>query len=41
MRCSLFATPIRHNTTWLIERHGFITPAAARQKRLQPAALAA
>src|SRR5215469_13639592 len=30
-----------YNATWLIERHGFITPAAFRQKQLQPAALAA
>lgn len=30
-----------YNTTWLIERHGFITPSAFRQKLLQPAALAA
>ncbi|MBN9560896.1 MAG: IS3 family transposase, partial [Alphaproteobacteria bacterium] len=30
-----------YNATWLIERHGFITPAAFRQQQLQPAALAA
>ncbi len=30
-----------YNTTWLIERHGFITPAAFRQQQLQPAAIAA
>ena len=30
-----------YNATWLIERHGFIAPAAFRQKQLQPAALAA
>ena len=30
-----------YNTNWLIERHGFITPAAFRQQQLQPAALAA
>jgi len=30
-----------YNTTWLIERHGFVTPAAFRQSQLQPAALAA
>jgi putative transposase len=30
-----------YNTTWLIERHGFITPEAFRQQQLQPAALAA
>ncbi len=30
-----------YNATWLIERHGFITPTAFRQQQLQPAALAA
>jgi putative transposase len=30
-----------YNAIWLIERHGFISPAAFRQTRLQPAALAA
>jgi len=30
-----------YNTTWLIERHGFISPAAFRHKQLQLAALAA
>src|SRR5829696_3767467 len=30
-----------YNTTWLIERHGFQTPAAVRQNQLSPAALAA
>jgi putative transposase len=30
-----------YNSTWLIERHGFITPTAFRQQQLQPAALAA
>jgi putative transposase len=30
-----------YNTAWLIERHGFITPADFRQQQLQPAALAA
>src|SRR3982751_4639990 len=29
------------NTTWLIERHGFQTPAAVRQNPLPPAARAA
>jgi putative transposase len=24
-----------YNTTWLIERHGFLTPAQFRQKQLQ------
>src|SRR3954468_12455106 len=30
-----------YNTTWLIERHGFQTPAAVRQNQLSSAALAA
>jgi putative transposase len=30
-----------YNTTWLIERHGFITPTAFRHQQLQPAARAA
>ena len=30
-----------YNTTWLIERHGFISPAAFRQSQLQLAAIAA
>src|SRR5436305_3017804 len=30
-----------YNAAWLIERHGFITPADFRQQQLQPAALAA
>jgi hypothetical protein len=30
-----------YNTTWLIERHGYITRAALRQKQLQPVARAA
>jgi putative transposase len=30
-----------YNATWLIERHGFITPTAFRRNQLQPAALAA
>ena len=29
------------NTTWLIERHGFPTPAAVRQNQLSPAVMAA
>ena len=27
-----------YNTTWLIERHGFISPAGFRQQQLQPIA---
>ena len=30
-----------YNATWLIERHGFVSPAAFRQNQLQPAAKAA
>jgi hypothetical protein len=30
-----------YNATWLIERRGFVTPAAVRQTQLRPAALAA
>jgi transposase InsO family protein len=30
-----------YNTTWLIERHGFVSPAAFRQSQLQSAAKAA
>ena len=30
-----------YNTTWLIERHGFLSPAQFRQKQLQTAAIAA
>src|SRR3954452_17798510 len=30
-----------YNTTWLIERHGFLTPAQFRHKQLQPVAEAA
>jgi hypothetical protein len=40
-RQALLAFRQTYNTTWLIERHGFVTPAAFRQSRLQPAALAA
>jgi transposase InsO family protein len=41
LRQALLAFRDTYNTSWLIERHGFITPAAARQKQLQPAAMAA
>jgi putative transposase len=30
-----------YNTTWLIERHGFLTPAQFRHKHLQTAPIAA
>jgi putative transposase len=41
LRQALLAFKETYNTTWLIERHGFITPAAFRQRQLQPAANAA
>jgi putative transposase len=41
LRQALLAFRKTYNATWLIERHGFITPAAFRHRRLQPAALAA
>jgi putative transposase len=41
LRHALLAFRETYNATWLIERHGFITPAAFRRKQLQPAALAA
>ena len=41
LRQALIGFREAYNATWLIERHGFITPQAFRQKTLQPAALAA
>jgi transposase InsO family protein len=41
LRRALLSFRETYNATWLIERHGFITPQAFRQKHLQPAALAA
>jgi len=41
LRQALLALRDTYNTTWLIERHGFLTPAVFRQEQLQPAALAA
>jgi putative transposase len=41
LRHALLAFRETYNATWLIERHGSITPAAFRQSQLQPAALAA
>jgi transposase InsO family protein len=37
LRQALLAFRDTYNTTWLIERHGFLTPAAFRQQQLQPA----
>ena len=41
LRQALLAFRETYNATWLIERHGFVTPAAFRQSQIQPAALAA
>lgn len=41
LRQALLAFREIYNTTWLIERHGFQTPAAVRQNQLSPAAWAA
>jgi len=41
LRQTLLAFKDTYNATWLIERHGFISPAAFRQKQLQSAAKAA
>jgi putative transposase len=41
LRQALLAFREIHNTTWLIERHGFRPPAATRAEQLQPLAQAA
>jgi putative transposase len=41
LRQALLAFRETYNTSWLIERHGFLTPAQFRQKQLQTAAIAA
>jgi len=41
LRLALLEFRETYNATWLIERHGFISPDAARQNQLQCAALAA
>ena len=41
LRRALLAFRDTYNATWLIERHGFRTPDAVRQRQLPPAALAA
>jgi len=41
LRQALLAFRETYNTAWLIERHGFLTPAQFRQKQLQTAAVAA
>jgi putative transposase len=41
LRHALLVFRDTYNTTWLIERHGFISPAAFRQSQIQPDAKAA
>lgn len=41
LRQALLAFRETYNTTWLIERHGFLTPVQFRQMQLQTAAIAA
>jgi putative transposase len=41
LRQALLAFRDTYNKTWLIQRHGFITPEAFRDKQLQTAAKAA
>ena len=41
LRQALLECRETYNTTWLIERHGFISPTEYRQKQLQPVAEAA
>jgi putative transposase len=41
LRLALLEFRETYNTTWLIERHGFIPPTAFRQRQVEPAALAA
>ena len=41
LRQALLAFRETYNTTWLIERHGFLTPAQFRLKQLQTADVAA
>src|SRR4051812_8806647 len=41
LRQALLVFRETYNTTWLIERHGFQTPAAVRKNQLSPAVMAA
>jgi putative transposase len=41
LRLALIAFKDRYNRTWIVERHGYRTPAQVRQDQLHPAALAA
>jgi len=38
---ALLAFRETYNTTWLIKRHGYLTPSRFREKQLQPLAAAA
>ena len=40
-RQALLAFRETYNTTWLIKRHGYLTPSRFREKQLQPLAAAA
>ncbi len=41
LRQALLTFRETYNTTWLIERHGFLSPAEYRRRQLQPLAQAA
>jgi transposase InsO family protein len=41
LRRALLAFKERYNQTWIVERHGYRTPAQVRHEQLHPAALAA
>ena len=41
LRQALLAFRETYNDTWLIERHGFLSPAEYRRRQLQPLAQAA
>ena len=41
LRQALLAFREIYNAAWLIERHGFVAPAAFRYQQLQPVAMAA
>ena len=41
LRQTLLVFRETYNARWLIERHGYLSPAAFRHKQLQPAAIAA
>jgi putative transposase len=40
LRNALLAFRESYNTTWLIQRHGYLSPAAFRRNQLQPTAKA-